>query len=178
MVVEAGHVPAPLHTAALVWVPLLQLEVRHIVSVPGILHVALVPSQLPAHAPVPPQAVCPAFGAPETKPQVPGVMPLQNSHEPVQAVLQQTPSAQFPVTHWAAAVQGWPCFVLHAPLASHVPAQRPVGSSMPLTATQAWLVVLHVAQLPGQSRLVQHPVLGMHIVAPAIVQDVVEPAHE
>jgi hypothetical protein len=104
VVVEAGQAPAPLHTAAFVWVPALQLAVRQTVSLPGILHVALVPSQVPAQAPVPPQAGWPVLGVPEAKPQVPGVVPLQNSQEPVQVVLQHTPSAQLPVTHCVAAV--------------------------------------------------------------------------
>lgn len=167
-----------MHVAALVWVPLLQLAARQTVSAPGILQVALVPSQVPAHMPVPPQAGCPVLGAPETKLQVPGVVPLQNSQEPLQVELQQTPSAQLPVTHWVPAVQACPCFDLQAPLASHVPAHLPVGSSAPFTAAQVFVVVLHVMQLPVQSMLVQQPVIGMQVVVPPTVQDLVEPVHE
>lgn len=58
---------------------------------------------------------------------------------PVQAVLQQYPSCeqvvpptQPPVT----VLQTCPCLLLQAPLASQVPAQRPLGSSCPVAATQ------------------------------------------
>lgn len=177
-VVAFGHVPVPLQVAELVWVPLLQLGSRQVVSAPGILHVAFVPSQLPAHFPLPPHAVCPVFGAPDTKPHVPGVVPLQNSHDPLQALLQHTPSAQLPVTHCVPAVHDWPCFVLQAPVASQVPMHRPFGSSIPLTAAQVWVVVLQAMQLPVQSAFVQQPVLGMQVVVPPLVHDVVEPVHE
>jgi hypothetical protein len=67
---------------------------------------------------------------------------------------------------------------LQAPLASQVPAQRALGSSIPLTAAQVWVVVLHTMQLPVQSMFVQHPVLGMHVVVPPTVHDLVVPVHE
>jgi hypothetical protein len=41
-----------------------------------------------------------------------------------------------------------------------------------------WVVVLHAMQLPVQSMFVQQPVLGMHVVVPPTVQDVVVPVHE
>jgi hypothetical protein len=100
----AGQLPAPSQTAERVAVPLLQLAWRHVVEAPGSVHAACVPLQLPAHVPLPPHAAWPERGAPVTNPQVPGVPPLQNSHDPVQAVLQQMPSAQLPVMHWVAAV--------------------------------------------------------------------------
>ena len=53
VVLEVGHVPEPLHTAWLVWVPLLQLVLRQTVSEPGIVHAACVPLQLPTQLPLP-----------------------------------------------------------------------------------------------------------------------------
>ena len=94
VVLTVGQLPAPSQTAGLVIVPPLHDIERHEVSEPGILHVALVPSQLPAQLPLPAHAVWPVLGAPDTNPHVPGVVPLQYSQEPVQAELQQTLSAQ------------------------------------------------------------------------------------
>ena len=68
--------------------------------------------------------------------------------------------------------------LLHAPLASQVPAQRPLGSAAFLTATHAWLVVSQTVQVAVQSALVQHPLLGMQVVEPPVVQDFVVPVHE
>ena len=70
-----------------------------------------------------------------------------------------------------------PCLALQAPLASHVPTQRPLGSSMLLAATQAWELALHIMQLPVQSLFVQHPLVGMHTVVPPLVHDLVDPLH-
>ena len=72
-------------------------------------------------------------------------------------------------------LQSCPCRALQAPLASHVPAQRPLGSSMLVAATQAWLLVLHIMQLPAQSLFVQQPLVGMHTVPPPPVHDLVDP---
>ena len=94
VVLTAGQVPEPSHTAELVIVPALQLIERHVVSIPGMKHVALVPSQVPVHIPLPLHVPCPVLGVPDTNSQVPGVLPLQNSHVPLQAVLQQILSAQ------------------------------------------------------------------------------------
>jgi hypothetical protein len=44
-----------------------------------------------------------------------------------------------------------PRLLLQAPAASQVPAQRPVGSSLLITATQVWLVAAQVWHSPGQS---------------------------
>ena len=77
----------------------------------------------------------------------------------------------------ATVVQVCPCLLLHAPAESQVPAQRPLGSFAFFTATQAWLVVSHDVQAAVQSVLVQHPVIGMHVVVPPIVQDFVVPVH-
>jgi len=97
--------------------------------------------QLPAHTPVPPQAVCPLWGAaPDGRiVQVPSEPARsQASHEPEQARSQQMPSgehlvpaAQPPGT----AVQSWPFLLVHVPVLSQVPAQ--VWLSWLITATQA-----------------------------------------
>jgi len=62
------------------------------------------PSQMPAHAdPSLAQAGRPARGSPITAVQRPGLpLTLQDSHCPVQAALQQTPSTQLPLAHWTA----------------------------------------------------------------------------
>ena len=57
VVLTVGQLPAPSQTAGLVIVPLLHDIARQVVSAPGILHVALVPSQLPAQLPLPLHAV-------------------------------------------------------------------------------------------------------------------------
>jgi hypothetical protein len=136
VVLTAGQFPAPSQTAGLVMVPLLHDIARQVVSVPGILQVALVPSQVPAQLPLPPHAAWPVLGAPDTNPHVPGTAPLQNSHDPVHAELQQILSAQKVVMQSVPVEHAWPCFALQAPLASHVPVHRPFGSSVPFTGAQ------------------------------------------
>jgi hypothetical protein len=175
VVLTAGQLPAPSHTAGLVIVPPLHDIERQVVSEPGILHVALVPSQLPAQLPLPLHAVWPVLGAPETNPHVPGVVPLQYSHDPVQALLQQILSAQNVVMQSVPAEHDCPCVALQAPLELQVPVQRPFGSSAPFTAAQVWLVVSHIMQVPVQSLFEQHPVLGMHTVVDPAVHALVDP---
>jgi hypothetical protein len=65
------------------------------------------------------------------------VLPLQYSHDPLQALLQQTPSAQLPPMQSVPPVHACPIFFLQAPLASQVldPVQVS-GSSALVTATQ------------------------------------------
>jgi hypothetical protein len=135
-VCNAGQAPLPSHTAGLVIVPVLHDIERQEVSAAGILQVAFVPSQVPAHGALPVHAPWPTLGAPETNEHVPGTVPLQYSHVPLQAVLQQTVSAQLFVVQSLAAAHACPCFALHTPLASHVPVHRPLGSSMLFAATQ------------------------------------------
>jgi len=101
----------------------------------------MLPPQLPAQTPAPPQAVCPLCGvAPDGRvvqvPSDPGRS--QASHEPEQVRSQQMPSgehfvpaAQPPGT----AVQSWPFLLVHVPVLSQVPAQ--VGLSWLITAAQA-----------------------------------------
>lgn len=101
------------------------------------MQLAFVPLQVPWQRPVPAQAGWPACGAPETKPQVPGEPPLQYSHDPLQAVLQQTASAQLPLRHCVPEAHVCPVFVLQAPLALQVLAPVQLsGSSAFVTATQ------------------------------------------
>jgi hypothetical protein len=116
------------------------------------------PPQLPAHAPVPPQALCPLWGvSPDASAvQVPRCpYTSQASQDPSQALSQQRPSVQgMPPSQSAAALQVCPLVFLHAPVESQVPAQEP-GSSWPLTAVHTPLV--HVWHAPAQSLLVTHP---------------------
>ena len=78
----------------------------------------------------------------------------------------------------ATVVQVCPCLLLHVPLASQVPAQRPFGLLALFTATQEWLLVSHVVQAAVQSLLAQQPFIGMQTVVPPMVQDLVLPVHE
>jgi hypothetical protein len=75
----------------------------------------------------------------------------------------------------ATALQACPCLLLQAPLVSHVPAQRPLGSSSFLAATQVWLLGSHAMQVPVQSLLAQQGVPAMQ--APPVVQDLNPDAH-
>lgn len=87
--------------------------------------------------------------------QVPTAVPTSHASQvPAQALSQQTPSAHGnPFTQSAEVLQVWPCLLLHAPVASHVPAQT-VGSSWFFTATHT--LAEQVWHAPEQSlRLVQ-----------------------
>jgi hypothetical protein len=82
-------------------------------------------------------------------------------HEAPHAESQQYPSGAHivPPTQPAATVwHGWPCLLLQAPVASHVPAHESVSSAF-LTATQT--LPVHVWQTPVQSPAAQHPVAAM-----------------
>ena len=100
IVAGAVHEPPPSHNAAVVAM-LLEQEATapQDVVVEGntqALRFAVVPSHLPAHVPVPPQAV----RAVVTGVHVPLADAVEHdSHCPEQASLQQTPSAQWPVVH-------------------------------------------------------------------------------
>jgi hypothetical protein len=101
--------------------------------------------------------------------QVPGLVASAHaSHCPVQAALQQTPSAQKPLTHWPAVVHVCPAFSLQAPVASQllVPLQVP-GSSALVTATQ-------VPPPPVQAWQVAHDALPQQVPSTqaALVQSV------
>ena len=108
---SARQLPSPAHPAARVSVPAVQLTERQRTSVRGYTQVARnVPSQAPPQ-PVPSsvQAARDPRGVPATAPQTPGLAASsQASHWPVQAALQQRPSAQFPLTHWPPGVQAAP----------------------------------------------------------------------
>jgi hypothetical protein len=112
--------------------------------------------------------------------QLPSAWPAQDPaqvasvpHDWVQQepALQTEPAMQPPEV----AVQDCPLVLLQAPLASHVPAQRPFGSSMLLAATQVWLPLSQDMHVPVQSASVQQPVLGMQTVVLPLVQDLVDP---
>lgn len=150
IVVESGQLPFPSQTAALVADPLLQVGCRQVVSAPGREQVDLVPLQVPWQFPAPAHAAWPAFGGPVMKPQVPGEPPLQNSHDPLHAVLQHTPSTQLLLTHCDPAEQVWPVFFLQVPVTSQllVPVQLSgssalvIATQVPPAPVQAW----HAAQ--------------------------------
>ena len=68
---------------------------------------------------------------------MPGELPLQFSHDPLQALLQQTVSAQLPLRHSGPALHDCAIFFLQAPLALQVYAPVQLsGSSILVTATQ------------------------------------------
>jgi hypothetical protein len=67
-----------------------------------------------------------------------------------------------------AVVQCWPCLLLQAPLASQVPEQWPLGSSLPETNAHAWFVP-HATHVPVQSVSTQH----WSVVMQAPLQDLV-----
>ena len=103
------------------------------------------------------------------------MLPLQYSHDPVQAELQQILSAQKVVMQSVPTAHACPCFALQAPLELQVPVHRPFGSSIPFTAAHMWLVASHIMQVPVQSLFEQHPVLGMHTVLDPEVHALVDP---
>lgn len=153
MVWTAGQAPFPSQLAARVAVPAVQLAGRQFVLAPGKPQaVRVVPSHDPAQAvPAPAQAAWPVRGAPLTAAHVPLLaVSAQASHWPLHAALQQTPSAQYPVTHAVAAVHGCPCLILHAPLASQ--ALLPVQVS----ASSALVTATHVPPPPVQAWQVPH----------------------
>ena len=174
MELELGHVPEPLHTAWLVWVPLLQLVFLQTVSAPGIVHAACVPLQLPRQVPLPAHGPWLPCGAPETSAQVPGVAPLQYWQAPLQALPQQTPSTQNVVTHWDPAVQVCPCFSLQAPVPSQVLAPLQLsGSSLLVTATQVPPAPVQDWQAPHDAEPQQIPSTHAPLVhSPAPLQAV------
>lgn len=87
-------------------------------------------------------------------PQVPAavlaaLLPPQYSHAAVQALLQQTPSAQKPVRQSAGALQDCPCFFLQTAFASQLrtPLQLS-GSSAFFTSTQVPLAPVQARHSP------------------------------
>jgi hypothetical protein len=74
-----------------------QLGVPQEVEVPGYAQLEEAPLHEPAHAPVPLQLPWPAFGAPVTLAQTP--LAPHASQVPLQALSQQTPSAQKVLVH-------------------------------------------------------------------------------
>ena len=143
----AGQLPRPSQFAARVAVlsdaPLTQPALRHGVVVTAKVQEATCPLQEAPHGAAPVHAACPVRGAPLTRLHVPAstVETLQNSHEPWQVVLQQTPSAQAPLTHSRAARHACPFafFGVHV-----VPTQKLLTQS----ASTAQLAGLHAVVEP------------------------------
>jgi len=106
-----GHLPVPAQFAANVATPFVRLAARHVVEAVGYVHVlVLTPSQVPAHVvPSVVQRLRPPTGAPVTGEHVPTLLgSLQDSHCPKQPELQQTPSAQKPLSQSEGAVHASP----------------------------------------------------------------------
>jgi hypothetical protein len=150
----AGQLPCPSQLAArvAVLVPAGQLADRQDVVFGAKTQVALVPLQLPLHGAVPVQAVWFVRGWPVIKLQVPAVLAetLQNWHEPVQALLQQTPSAQKVFTHSRPLWHAWPLAFLavHAPLTQKLLTQS--ASAVQRAGRHAVVVVGLHRTPPGQ----------------------------
>ncbi len=98
-----GQLPAPSQPAASVCEPPEQLADLQLLDEPGNTQDGDDPSQVLAQVPLPVQEPCPLRGAPEMVAQVPGVCPeVVSAHAwqvPLQALLQQTPSAQKLLVH-------------------------------------------------------------------------------
>ena len=154
--VAAVQAPAPLHTVGLVTLPLAQDPAVHVVVPPGKPHlVASVPVQVPLHGAVPLQAVRVPRGLPDTGEHVPILLgSLQLSHWPLQALLQHTPSTQFPFEHSAGAAQVAP--------SAFFPWQMPAAVQK-LPAAHGW-VALHESR---HRVALAHWVLRQAIVAGA-----------
>jgi len=132
-VIEVGAVqaPLPLHNAAVVAIPPVQeAAAPHEVALVGNTQaVRLVPSHWPAQAPVPPQGERGVV----TATQVPRLAVLtQDSHCPLQATLQQTPSEPHtPLAHSVPAPHAVPLVFAGAP---PVPAPAPPVAAPPVPA--------------------------------------------
>jgi len=126
-VCSAGQWPLPSHDAPRVATPAVQDAPRQD-DVGYAQAVALVPSQLPPQAePSLAQAARVPCGAPVTSTQLPTLPPTSHaSHWPLQAWLQQKPSAQWPLVHWLESVQAEPSASLptHWPLEQYEPAAQ------------------------------------------------------
>src|SRR6185436_2413218 len=147
MLLAAVHEPEPLQVPR--GVKVVPEQVVEPQAPVGNLHDGPLPSQIEAHSPLPGHEPRPPWGTPPTKPQVPAAPArLQNSHWPLQARSQQTPSMQRPETHWVPSEQPTPSafLVMQVPAASQVvppPVQR--SSSAEITVTQ-WPLALQVWQ--------------------------------
>jgi hypothetical protein len=146
-----GQLPAPSQVAALVAVPLVQLAVRQDVAVVAKTQAVDTPLHDPPHGAAPVHAGWPVRGAPATTLQVPAsaAEALQYSQDPVQAVLQQTPSTQVLLAHSRAPAHNWPFAFLGVQV---VPTQKLLTQSVSAA---------HVAGL--------HAVVDAHTTPPAQV---------
>jgi hypothetical protein len=155
-IVTPGQLPWPSQFAGRIDVVVVgQLASRH--DVVGKVQPVAVPLQDPLHGAVPVQAGCPVRGAPLMTLHVPAVCvdTLQNWHDPVHAMLQQTPSAQNPLLHSRGSKQPCPLarFAEHTPLSQKLLTQS-------VSATQVGglqvVAVLHTTP-PGQAAVVAVP---------------------
>lgn len=102
----------------------------------------------------------------------PAQEPAQGAVLPRHRVVQQKPLLQTPAPHDESSEQPWPSLLLHTPVASQAPVHRPVGSSWPINATQAWLAS-QVRHGPAQSDAAQQASSAMHEVVFPTVHDFV-----
>ena len=125
--------------------------------------VQLDPSPSSPQAPIPLQAAAPEHSASGSRPletgeQVPFAAPffaaLQAEQRPVQAVLQQKPSAQKVLKHSALLAQGWPFASTHLPepLQTWMPVQAGCASVWPLG------MFAQTPRLPGSAQLLHSSV--------------------
>src|SRR5262249_51996835 len=113
------------------------------------------PLHVPAHGPVPSQAVRPFLGGPMTGLHVPRApSPSQASHWPLHALSQQYPSTQLPEAHAMASVH----FAPIALFAQASPMQRAPGAQSASFAQ----VVVQATPLSSQRNGVQSIVSGSH----------------
>lgn len=100
------------------------------------------PSQAPPHeVPSEEQAARPPWGAPTTGEQVPAFPGrLQDSHWPLHAPPQQTPSAQTPVAHWFAPPQTEPAgfWGTQLPALHQFPAAQSASATQVAPQAVAW----------------------------------------
>jgi hypothetical protein len=146
--IPGRQLPAPSQVGAEVVMPFTQVGAPHVVAAAGNAQVVrFEPSHDPWQAPVPAHAARPVRGPPVTATQIPLLLGSpHDSHCPVHALSQQTPSTQCTLEQSPFALHGCPCLTLHPPAASQALVPEQVsGSSAPVTAThtppppvQAW----------------------------------------
>ena len=156
IVVEGVHAPLLLQTAAVVATPFVHdAAAPHSTAVVGYTHaVRLFPSQRPAQVPLPAHGVRGVV----TATHVPRLVALaHDSHWPVQAALQQTPSVHRPLAHSAARSHASPLSFAAAPPVPlppvpDPPVPRPPVPLPPAPPVAAWPPVPTVPPVPVPPR--------------------------
>jgi len=169
--IAAVHFPPPSQVAELVSVPLAQIWALHTVDGSQSAHFP-VPSQVPLNPQVvlavgvhrPPGSVPPS-GTGVHVPSCPGKLQLMQVPVPseLHRVLQQYPSAQAPLRHWASEMHRapfWACpqvpfgrhtlFIVQSKLEVHLLLQSPVAASHAYTPHDTEICIGHARPLPPQ----------------------------